>query len=253
MGRTDCGDDAHEEFEHMAPTKNKRMIWAWLPALLVLVGSIVTAAGISLMPSASAASGSVDITGTVTGDISFSNVCNDTTNPFNGTALNIGSFAPNDPAAVVGNGAGAAGCEVTFASNDDAELLVADSTPATAFFCKAATTCLGADNFANENGNGTMEADEFAIGLESTSGTNACNSGCATGSGAGYAPLVAAGSPGLADDTGWKPVTGKICGATASTSGVTCDLAFAARPGGTGNQNQGSYAGTANFTANTIP
>ena len=238
--------------------RKKPNFLVWLPALMVTAASIVTAAGISLVPGAGAASGtgSVTITGTVNGSVAFSNVCNDTTDPFNGTALPFLAFTQGGAAQVLGAGAGASGCEVVFAANDDAEVLVQDSNPAP-FFCTNTCAAGTADAFENENGNGVLNAGEFAIGLESTSGTSNCNSGCLAGAGAGFAPLVdsPATPANLADDTGWKPLTAantKVCGASASTASgsVTCDLAFAAQPKAI--QNQGAYTGTANFTVNTI-
>jgi hypothetical protein len=230
----------------------------WLPTAVVLVASIAVAAGISLMPSATAASqsGTVTIGGTVDASIAFSAVCADVTNPFAGSVTFGANFAPGSAAQVTPT------CPLTFQSNDDSELSIEDSAAADAnpFFCTG--TC-GTDqeNFDNvAAGPSALPASDGFGGIlnVAAAGTNACDAGCATGAGAGW--TAAAGGSGDTGDGQFYPVpelgsADKICGSSGSTGAgsVTCTIRFGGVPGLAGNQLTGSYAGTANVTVATIP
>lgn len=231
----------------MQPKKN-RMIWAWLPALLVIVGSIVTAAGISMIPSATAASatGNVVVSGTVNGAINITANCGGATN-FGGAGS---EFTPGGTERITSD------CGVGFDTNNanGAELTVEDQNAAP-FFCTGG--CTGNNTFDNQDAAGAdvLAAGEFGIALESVSAGGCNGAGCTS---AGTSALtIDSNTSVIAGDASFHTIPGsgsprKVCGANGPTGGtaVTCTVVFGGKP--KASQNSGAYSGTAVFTANTL-
>jgi hypothetical protein len=231
----------------MQPKKNK-MFLAWLPALLVIVASIVTAAGISLIPAATAATDSenVVVSGTVNGAVSITQACGNATN-FGGAG---NEFTPGGTERITSD------CAVGFDSNNanGVSLTVQDSNAAP-FFCTG--TCGGNDEFANQNHalGDVLAVGEFGIALESVSAGGCVAAACT--SNAGTDMLADTNTTVVAGDDSFHaiPASGaprKVCGTNASTGGtpVNCTVVFGGEPKAA--QNSGSYTGTAVFTATTL-
>jgi hypothetical protein len=217
--------------------------------MLVIGGSILTAAGISFIPAAGAVpatdSDTVVVGGVVGDTISIGTACGGASVDF--TAA--GDFTQGGPERV-----STVTCPMSFATNDTsgAELLLKDNDSTAPFFCHAVNGCGAADDaFGNKGaGKGALAADQFGIALESISGATACSAAPSTAC-AGF--TEDADNDVQAGDASFYPIgaaNAKACGSTAAGS-VTCTFAFGGYPNATA-QNSGAYSGTVLYTANNL-
>lgn len=221
--------------------RRRRRLVAWLPAAFVIVGSIVTAAGISLIPGATAApvtaTTTVSVNGTVGSSIAVSNGCVGSVTF--GASFTSGGAAQVSPT-----------CDVDFDTNNTvgAQLFQRDNDAAAPFFCadQNANGCAdeGGTAFAFENkgaGEGALAADQFGIAVTAVAGdetpsTTWTADATPTAAEAIWHPIGAANDEGCRND--------------GPTTGTTCTFAYGGFPGAP--QNSGNYTGTVLFTASTL-
>ena len=216
--------------------------WAWLPALLVITGSIVTAAGISLIPSATAANPEpVIVTGTVGATLNITPTCG-------GGTVALGAFAGLE---VVSN----AECTMTFDTNNGngAKLEVLDDDAVAPFFCNNGGATCGLlnefDNVGYVAAGAALGVGDFGVALESVGGatptaTWTVDSDTAAASGdASFYPI--------------EPASGantEACRSNANTVGTDCEFEFGGEPKAAQTADIGTgYQGTARFIATTLP
>lgn len=211
--------------------RKNRSIWAWIPAMVVVAASVITAAGISLMPSATAASQTVNVDATVGASLNFSPACSA------GTIAFGANFTTGGPEQVSPD------CAVTFDTNNalGAKLELYDNDGVAPFFCHQANGCGGANEFANTASTfGTLATGEFGAALESKAGAGAVATWSEDASGnvvlgdASFYPIAAVSGAGT-----------EVCRNNASTAGTTCTMSFAGEPKAV--QNAGNYRGVAHF------
>lgn len=218
--------------------------WAFLPAFLLLAATIVTMAGVSLIPSATAAPATdtetVVVGGTVDGSIAFNAVACGGTGAVNfatGFAAGAGNASLTTP-----------DCALQFNTNNaaGAELLIVDNDGTAPFFCNdLGATCGGNDEFGNQAVDDTaLEDDAFAVALVSVAGAGAVRTFDLNDSDTDPQPA----------DPSWYGIdalVGKqVCRNEDPTAGTTCTLRFAGNPEAA--QTSGSYQGTALLTASTL-
>jgi hypothetical protein len=230
-----------------ANVKNKKAFLAWLPALLVIVGSIVTAAGISLLPAATAATDNdtLNVTGSVGSSINVSDC---------GAAVSFDSSFTAGGAAQ----ATTADCTVSMDTNafNGAKLDVLNNNAAPFFCNNSHGTCGGNNEFsdvgydANAGGSTatTLGAGEFGAALESTTANNLSGGWTAD-----------ADADVQASDDSFYPVQPAAsaqtigCSNNTSTAGVDCVFEFGAQPKAAQNSDSGAgYQGTVNFLATSL-
>lgn len=216
--------------------------WAFLPALLLLAATIVTMAGVSLIPSATAAPSTdtetVVVGGTVDGAISFNAV------PCGGSGAT--TFATNFTAG--GSSLVTPDCAAQFNTNNaaGAELLIVDNDGVAPFFCNdTGTTCGGDNEFGNQAADDApLEADAFAVALVSIAGAGAVRT---------FDTNDVDTDPQPADDSWYgidATVDKQVCRNDDPTAGTTCTIRFAGNPKAA--QTSGAYQGTALLTASTL-
>lgn len=214
-------------------TMRRSKLVAWLPALLAIAATVVTAAGISLIPVATA--DTTEVRGTVTGSINFTS-CAAQTN-FASNFTTTGSGGQVSPA-----------CAMSFNTNNAAggKITIADSDGSAPFFCTGACTAATDLAFENVGAGGKIDAtagmdDKFGFTVTDVSGNGS--------------PASDLNTPTASPSTGsaiWYPVGTEqtICHSTASTTGTNCAIKFGAEP--SGSQQAGLYTGTALLTAATL-
>lgn len=216
--------------------KRRRKLLAWLPAALVIVGSIVTAAGISLIPGATAApvtgTTNVSVNGSVGSSIAINNGCAGSVTF--GATFSSGGAGQTSPT-----------CAISFSTNNalGAQVFQVDNDGAVPFFCIAASCATDDYNFDNKAaGEGALAADGFGMALAAA----------VAGDGTPSSTWTADATPTTAEAI-WHPITDtddEFCRNDNLTTGTTCTAAFGGVPGSP--QSSGSYSGTVKFTASTL-
>ncbi len=225
---------------------------AWVPAILVLLGSALTVAGFSLIPSATGApdpTSNVTVNGVVTSETGITSACGVGATPFDATI----SFAANFDYAANENQL--VGCNILFSTNAPAgaHLSGVDSTAGDQFFCRQddanpdTPDCSANAYDRFEDGSGTtavpaaLGEGEFGIALESVSGTNGAAMWAADGNGdvTGTTEASFVNPPQASSD---------MCEATAPSTSVDCRFEFGGDAGSPGATAAGNYSGTLNTT-----
>lgn len=218
-------------------TKKSRQLWAWMPACVVLGLSLMTAMGVSLIPSAGAANPElVTVTANVGAQLDITPTC------AVAATTDIGALSSGGGAAVT-----ASNCSMNFSSNNatGAYLDVLDNrVDGNPTFCKVGDCATAASQFNNEGTGGTsLDDGGFGATLVSVGGTAAnvwtLNAGASAAAAAWY-PLPEAANAGS-----------KACNAPASTASAICNFRFAADPKAV--QNSGAYTGVVKFQATANP
>lgn len=235
----------------MKQSPKRTRLLAFLPAAIVIGVVAGTAAGISIIPSATAAD--LEVTGSVDATISTpatppggqtgaAGTCNSVT-PTGGSAASFAITAGWESAAVV-TGA----CSVNFGStNGQIQLTYQNANAGSAFYCNhpggGARDCTaGVDNVGNVDVNGQIDANEFGISVHSTM-TNAVPG---TGFVGNDTPTAGANI--------WRPIPNnaspaQLCRSSAAGDG-TCIFHLGVRGKGANPlQNNGNYSGRLQLTA----
>jgi hypothetical protein len=215
-----------------------RRAWAWLPAILVIVATMVTAAGVSMTPSAKAIGADLDVVGTVAQSLNFTGCGASITFTNNFTTGGPEQVAPT--------------CAVSFDTNNEAGAKVdlTDDDGVAPFFCNYnGTTCGDKNQFDNATGSfAALTAGQFGAALQSVSGS-------ATGGVAGGNWNVDANNSVAAGDASFYPIlpaagaATQVCETADSTAAAGCVIAFGGEPKPV--QNAGTYKGVARIEVTT--
>lgn len=224
--------------ESATSAAGKRSAWAWLPAIVAVIATIIITAGISLMPRAEAAGGDTNVEATVGASLNFTGC---------GATVSFSSnFTTGGPEKV------SPPCSISFDTNNPtgAKLDLTDNDATAPFFCNnSGVTCGGANEFSNTSSSfGTLAAGEFGAALETVSGD-------ASGGAAGGNWEVDANASVVAGDASFYPIKEaagadtQVCESTTSTAASGCVIVFGGQPKAL--QNAGTYTGTAHFVLTT--
>lgn len=227
--------------------KRTSRLLAFGPALVMICATAFVASGVSVVGSATGASSTLDVTGSVAAGMS---VTPDTTSACTGGTNAIAAIGDFSDGAYHQAGAP---CTISFATNStNGAYVTIDDANAVPFFCTA--SCAAASNDSVENvaaaaGGSALGNDNFGVALTAVGGTPAPVAG--TNFEIDPTPGTQTGA-----ETIWAPVDAapaRMCETSALTTATqSCTFTFAVDGQGA-TQTAGSYTGTANILATANP